>query len=245
MRAMWVAQAGMLAQQGLVDVVAHNLANVNTPGYRRVHAVVSELASERLPPGVDAGTGAALSATLLDPSQGPLVETGMEADLAVLGDGFFVVDAPQGERYVRGGRFRVGPDGYLMTAEGYRLRGVGRVPAEAEKLVVGSDGRVRALLPGGGSADCGRVVLARFRSPSGLVAEGSAYAASAASGPAVLCYPGEGGAGTLLQGFLERSNVDLAGELVQLIVAQRAYELCARVVQVQDDMLAQAASMKR
>ncbi|SMB96602.1 flagellar basal-body rod protein FlgG [Thermanaeromonas toyohensis ToBE] len=252
MRAMWTAAAGMSTQQAAVDVTANNVANANTPGFKRAVAAVIELAREEARPAtsefpaLEVGTGSGALATLSVVTQGPLVETGVPTHLALEGDGFFVLEGPQGPVYTRAGQFRISPDGYLVSMHGWRVRGAGAIPREAVGLAVGRDGRVLAVMPDGTQREVGRIVLARFRAPSALASAGDGcYRESPASGPPEEVRPGERGAGVVLQGFLERSNVDLAQEMVSLIAAQRVYEVCAKVIQVGDEMLATANSIKR
>ena len=249
---MWTAAAGMSAQQTVLDVIGNNVANVNTPGFKRACAALADLAYEeerpatQTLPALSVGAGARAASTLPVFTQGALTETGAQTDLAINGEGFFVLDAPEGRLYTRAGNFRVAPDGYLTTPEGYRLDGISPVPQGYTGISVIRDGRVYAVMPDNSQRDLGRVRLARFVSPSGLEAVGgNVYRESAASGPASFFDPGEGSGCTVLQGFLERSNVDVANELVSVIAAQRAYDLCAKIVQVQDEMLSTANAMKR
>lgn len=250
MKSMWTAAAGMSAQQTVLDVIGNNVANINTPGFKQACVALSDLAyEEERPaaqnlPALSVGAGARAASTLSVFTQGALTETGVQTDLALNGEGLFVLSAPGGRLYTRAGNFRVAPDGYLTTPEGYRLEGVSAVPQDYVGLSVARDGRVYAVMPDNSQRDLGRIRLARFVSPSGLeAAGGNVYRESAASGPPTFVDPGEGC--SILQGFLERSNVDVANELVSVIAAQRAYDLCAKIVQTQDEMLSTANSMKR
>jgi len=242
----------MSSQQSLIDVISNNVANINTYGFKRVQADISDLIYEQVRPatqeysGLSIGTGSSVASATPVFTQGALTETGLQTDLAIVGEGFFILRAPNEDVYTRAGHFRVDPDGYLVSPEGWRLDDLDPVPREYTGISVSRDGRVFALMPDGSYDDLGQIKLARFRSPTGLIPIGNGvYRESEASGPARKVDPGEHGAGVITQGFLERANVDLAQEMVSVIAAQRAYDVCAKIVQVGDEMLQAASNMKR
>ncbi len=261
MRALSVAATGMMAQQLHVEVIANNIANLATTGYkrqrpefqdllyqsqRRVGAVNGEDGSI-LPAGVELGLGVKTAAVYRIHQQGNLVNTENPLDLAIQGDGYFVVQLPNGDvAYTRAGSFQLSPEGTLVTAEGYTVNPGIAVPAEAVEVTVNAEGTVFAKIQGQVSLQqLGRLELARFTNPSGLEALGGGlFAETDASGPAILGNPGVDGFGTVQQGFLESSNVNAVQELTALIAAQRAYELNSRVISAADNMLGTITQMR-
>ncbi|MCL6449950.1 MAG: flagellar basal-body rod protein FlgG [Acetobacteraceae bacterium] len=261
-RALWTAASGMLAQQLKVDTIANNLANVNTVGFKknrvdfqdllytqlRLSGAVSQQ-EVQLPTGLEVGHGVRPAATQRLFGQGSLQQTENPLDLAIQGDGFFQIRLPDDTvAYTRDGTFKLDGEGRLVTSDGYLLEWDGdEIPPEALMINVAPDGTVTALMPGEDEPEeLGQIELARFLNPAGLESLGAnLYRATPASGEAEVGIPGEEGMGTLLQGYLETSNVQVVEEMVELIAAQRAYELTSRAIQSADDMLALANNLRR
>ncbi len=252
-RALYSAATGMLGQQLNIDVIANNLANVNTTGFKKGRADFQELLYQTLrepgsasttttqsPTGIQVGLGARPAAVQRLFLQGSLVQTANPLDLAVEGDGFFQVQVQTGETvYTRAGSFKIDNQSRLVTSEGDPLEPAITVPLEAEEVTVGQDGIVTASLPGQTApAQIGQIQIARFANPAGLRALGRNLSAETESGgtPQVGT-PGEDGRGTILQGFVEQSNVSVVEELIALIVGQRAYEITSRAITAADEML--------
>jgi len=253
LRAFASAATGMSAQEMLVDVVAHNLANINTAGYKRMkvdfHDLVyvrirepgSEVASGfQLPSGLEIGSGVRPAGTMRVFSQGEMANTARDLDVAIEGIGFFQVTMPDGStKYTRDGALRMDANGTLVTSGGYPVTPSITIPANATSIAIGKDGTVMAFVPGSTTpSNLGQITLARFSNPSGLSGDGgNLLSETAASGTATVAAPGTDGLGTLQQGFLERANVQMVMELVDLITAQRAYEVNARAIKAGDEML--------
>ncbi len=261
MQALWISATGMKAQEMRINVIAHNLANVNTTGYKASRLELEDLAYETLkaqgaqaaggtqiPTGIQIGLGVRLSAIQKNFLQGDYQQTQNPLDLAIQGRGFFQVMLPDGTlAYTRAGTFKISQDGTLVTSEGYPLQPEIVVPREAQTITVLPDGTVSVSLPGETAPrELGRIELADFVNPAGLKAMGrNLFVATEASGDPITGNPGEEGFGTIAQGFLEMSNVDLVGEMVELIMAQRAYEINSKVIQAADDMLTSTVNLKR
>ena len=259
--ALYIGATGMQAQQAHVDAIANNLANVNTTGFKRGRVSFSDLvvgAAVAGPRGVTPENGAFVNAAYGVGVQasvpgkvfagGDLKKTESSMDLAVSGDGFLELAMPDGTRaYARGGTLKVNADGLLATQAGIPLKPGVAVPDNAEALLVSATGRVQARLPGQTSpVDLGQLELVRFNNPQGLLPQGgNLFRATEASGEAIAARAGEEGAGTLAQGFLESSNVKLVDEMVDLMVAQRAYEASVKVVQASDEMLGMINGLRR
>ena len=257
--ALQIAATGMQAQQASVDAIAHNMANVATPGYKRTRVAFADLvtASAPGPAGTEpsastravsqgAGVGIASIARLFD--AGELRQTDAALDLAIAGDGFLEVTQPDGSRaYTRGGTLRIDDDGQLVTQRGQPLKPGITVPTDTQRLTVGSDGRVLAQTPGRATPlELGQLQLVRFLNPGALAPAGDGlYRASETSGEPIGGRPGEDAMGTLRQGFLESSNVKLVDEMVSLMVAQRAYEASVKVVQASDEMLGLVNTLRK
>lgn len=249
---------GLWAQQQVVDAIAHNMANLRTPGYKAMRSYLQDLpyvqvSWERPVPGaavqetVNLGTGVALAGTQHLFLQGPWEPTGNATDLAIAGQGFFRLELPNGGvAYSRDGAFHMDPTGHMVNSAGYPLAGV-RLPPGVQDITVSPDGQVTATDPATGQrVEGGRIELARFANPDGLVAVGGGlFLESEASGQAVVAVPGTDGAGTIVQGFLEASNVDLSEQFTQMIVAQRAYQLNLRALQALDEMVGMAANLRK
>jgi flagellar basal-body rod protein FlgG len=252
-QALWIAKTGLDAQQTRMEVVSNNIANVSTTGFKRERAVFEDLLYQnisqvgasstqdtQLPSGFSIGTGVRVVATEKLHSQGNLTNTGNPLDLAVQGKGFFQILMPDGSlAYTRDGSFQVNQDGQLVTSSGYQVQPAITVPEGAQSVTVGSDGTVSVLLPGSAAAtQVGSLQLSNFINPAGLQAIGqNLLLESGASGAPQTGTPGLNGLGTLLQGSVESSNVNIAEELVNMIETQRAYEMNSKAIQSADQML--------
>lgn len=258
--ALYIGATGMHAQQAMVDVIANNLANLQTTGYKKGRVVFSELVAPALPqpvagsgPGLPAalqGAGAGVSAAT--PARlfegGELKKTDSAWDIAIQGDGFLELTLPDGARaYTRGGTLKVNADGQLATQAGLPLKPGIFIPENAEAVQISATGRVQVRMLGQATpVDAGQLEIVRFANAAGLLAQGdNVYRATDASGEAITGRPGEDGVGTVAQGFLEGSNVRLVEEMVNLMVAQRAYEASAKVVQASDEMLGIVNGLRR
>ncbi len=252
-RALHSAASGMQAQQTNIDVVANNMANVNTTGFKKSRAEFQDLLYQTVrAPGGQAGTGASApsglqiglgvrtAATQTMHIQGSLQQTGNSLDLAIEGNGFFQVQRPNGDiAYTRSGNLRADSDGRLTTSDGFAIEPNINIPADATAITISSTGLVSVTQPGQAqSQEVGQLQLANFANPGGLLETGrNLFAPTAASGVAVVSNPGEEGTGTLSQGFLEGSNVEVVNEMIDLIASQRAYETNQRVITAADEML--------
>jgi len=260
-RALWTAAAGMNCQQLNVDVIANNLANVNTTGFKRSRADFQDLLYQNLlnagssssagaeyPVGLEVGMGARVVTTEKVFSQGDFKETGNPLDVVIEGDGFFQVDLPNGTTgYTRSGSFKIDSAGNLCTSEGWPISGGVTIPQDAIEITIGSDGSV-SVLSGDSSTptSAGQLMLYRFANPGGLKSMGhSVFNETPASGTAQEGTPGQAGVGSLAQGFLEMSNVSVVEEMVNLIAGQRAYEVSSKAIQASDEMLQMANNVKR
>lgn len=260
-RAMEIAATGMYAQQLCVDVLANNLANVNTTGFKEGEVHFQDLIYEQVRPqgaastgqaqapvGIEIGYGTRPVATVRRFSQGELVQTGNPLDIAINGDGFFQVLRPDGKvYYTRDGSFKLSPDGRIVTSDGFALEPPITIPLDAEEISISKDGMVRVKLAGETEPEeVGQIELARFVNPGGLRSVGgNLYEETVASGEPLVGPPGSGKMGELHQGYLERSNVDVVGAMVKMIVAQRAYEINSKVIKTSDEMLSTANNIKR
>lgn len=252
--ALSIAASGMHAQQMLVDSIANNLANVNTTGYKKARVSFTDLVVRggadpvpgATPSTLPVGVGVASTARVFEP--GDVRRTDGPMDLAIRGEGFLELGLPDGTlAYTRGGTLKVDADGQLATAAGIPLKPGIHVPANAEAILIDGDGRVQMRLAGrAGTVEAGRIELVRFANAQGLAAQGDGlYRATEASGEPIAGRAGEDGIGLLAQGHLEASNVKLMDEMVQLMVAQRAYEASVKVVQASDDMLGMVNGLRR
>lgn len=250
----------MSAQQAGVDNIANNLANANTTGYKRSTIVFQDLLYQTVQaPGMaedegvrsatlQMGHGAAAVATVRTFSQGGLTETGNALDVAINGDGFFQIQRPDGTiAYTRDGTFTLSPEGEIITQNGLRLEPDLTIPPETVEIQISQDGIVTARLQGEADLlELGQLELARFANPAGLnPLGGNLYEATEASGEPTIGTPGQDGLGMVRQGFLEAANVDVVKEMVNLITAQRAYEINSKMVNTSDDMLQIANNLKR
>lgn len=257
-KALFTAATGMTAQSTSIDTVANNLANINTNGFKRNHLdfqdllYVSEVSpgavaaqGQQVPAGLQVGSGVRVAGTPKIFTQGSLVNTGNTYDVAIEGQGFIQVTMPNGDtRYTRDGALRINPSGSLVTSDGFPISPQITISPDAVSVSIGSDGTVSTGTAGGGTTQVGQLTLVRFPNPTGLSAEGrNLFSESASSGAAITATPGQNGTGLLRQGFLERSNVEAVTELVNLILAQRAFEFNTRSIQSADQMLSRASQI--
>lgn len=258
-RTLWIAKTGLEAQQVQLDVIAHNLANVSTNGYKRARVVFEDLLYQtvrqpgaqssqqtQIATGLQLGTGVRPIATERLFTQGNLQQTGNRLDVAIQGPGFFQVLLPDGTTaYTRDGSLRLDAQGQIVTASGYPLQPPLTVPANALSLTIGKDGVVSVLTPGQQRpTQIGTLSLAHFVNPGGLQAHGeNLYLETAASGTPITGAPGSNGLGLLNQGYVETSNVNVVEELVSMIQTQRAYEINSKAVQSADQMLGRLAQL--
>lgn len=263
MRSLWTAASGMVGQQFNIDTIANNLSNVNTTGfkqnrpdfedllYQTVRAAGTPATEETLVPvGVQVGHGVKVGATQKIFTQGSLQETQNISDVAIEGEGFFRVLLYDGSyAYTRDGAFKIDSNGQFVTHEGYRLMPETILPEGfiRESVAISQDGRVTVGLPGlDDPVDVGQLELYRFVNPAGLQAIGeNMFKVSAASGDPIAGQPALDGMGRTLHKFLEMSNVEVVQEMVDMIVAQRAYEMSSKAIQTSDTMLGIANNLKR
>jgi flagellar basal-body rod protein FlgG len=260
LRSLYTAATGMEAQQLKMDVTANNLANASTTGFKKVRAEFEDLLSETIrgaaapdPRGgtpatpLQVGLGVRTGSTTRSFAQGELVQTHAPLDLAIEGDGFFRVVRPGGEPgYTRAGAFRVDANGRLVTSRGDVVDPELSIPLDAIQVDVRADGTVLAKVPGRDvPEEVGRIELVTFPNPGGLEAiGGNLYQATAATGEPIPVAPGEQGAGTLAQGYLEGANVKAVEEMIGMIATQRAYELNSKVIQTADQMLQKLTNLR-
>jgi flagellar basal-body rod protein FlgG len=254
MRALYTAATGMMAQELNVQVISNNIANMQTTGYKRQRAQFQDLLYQDLrragtttsqnntmvPAGLEIGSGVKAVSTPRDMSQGTLTTTNKSLDIAIRGDGFFQVQMPDGTTaYTRDGSFQLDPTGAIVTQDGYAVQPAITVPNTATAVTINNQGLVQATIPGQTQPQTvGQLQLARFVNSAGLQSSGNnLYIETAASGPAQVDNAGDEGAGTLLQGSLEGANVNAVSEISDLIAAQRAYEMNAKVVSTAEAML--------
>ncbi len=258
-RSLWIAKSGMEGQQFKLDTISNNLANVATNGFKRGGVVFEDLMYDslrsagaassdqtQLPTGLQVGLGTRVSASTRNFSQGNLQQTGNTLDLAIKGQGFFQIQLPDGSTaYSRDGAFQLDAAGQVVTANGHLLQPGITVPANAQGITVAADGTVSANIPGQAQPQTlGQLQLATFVNPSGLDPRGqNLFAESAASGTPTTGAPGGDGRGSLMQGFVEGSNVNVVEELVSMIATQRAYELNSKAIQTTDQMLARLGQL--
>jgi flagellar basal-body rod protein FlgG len=258
-RSLWIAKTGMDAQQTQLDVISNNLANVGTNGYKRQTAEFEDLLYQnmrqagasssqqtQLPTGLQLGTGVQLVATPRVFTQGNLQQTGNQLDMAINGNGFFQIQMPDGTTaYTRDGTFHIDAAGQMVNNSGYPLSPAVTIPAAAQSVTIGADGTVSVTLQGQATPqNVGAVQMASFINPAGLESKGqNLFIETAASGTPSANAPGTNGLGTLQQGYVETSNVNVVQELVSMIQAQRAYELNSKAISTSDQMLAKLSQM--
>jgi flagellar basal-body rod protein FlgG len=261
MRALWSAATGMLAKQLDMDVIANNLANVNSAGFKKSRVDFQDLMYQtirtagstvaqgsRVPTGIQVGLGTRAAAIQKVFSQGDFIQTENPLDLVIEGDGFFQVLLPDGSTaYTRTGAFKVDSEGRVVTSDGFVMEPELVVPANAVDISIGTDGTVTIQVAGENTpTELGQIQLARFLNPGGLVSIGrNLYKPTAASGDPAVGTPGLEGIGTIAQKFLEMSNVKVVEEMVNMIIAQRAYEVNSKAIQTSDEMLAAANNLRR
>ncbi len=249
---LWIAKTGLDAQQTRMSVIANNLANVNTVGFKRDRAVFEDMlyqnirqaggqttANTQSPTGMMLGTGVRILATEKTHIQGSMQTTQNALDVAIQGDGYFRILQPDGTTaYTRDGSFKRSGTGQLVTANGSLLQPEIVIPQTAASVTIGSDGTVSISTFNGATTQLGQLQISRFFNPAGLQAMGqNLLKETAASGPPQVLQPGQGGAGTLLQGALEASNVNVVEEMVNMIETQRAYEINSKAISAADGML--------
>lgn len=252
LRAFSTAATGMTGQQMMVDVIANNLANINTTGFKRsqinfqdllyikMQEPGTEVASGIISPGgLEIGSGVRAASTIKVFTAGELQNTNRPLDAAILGEGFLQVTLPNGDtQYTRDGTLQTNADGQLVTTTGYVIAPAITIPTDAVSISIEKNGGVNVTDSAGTQSVVGNIQLARFPNPAGLSSEGdNLLAETEASGTPTMGTPGENGFGTILAGFLEKSNVQMITELVNLITAQRAYEINSRAIKAGDDML--------
>ncbi|MFN3227568.1 MAG: flagellar basal-body rod protein FlgG [Hyphomicrobiales bacterium] len=262
MQALYIASTGMMAQETNVEVISNNIANMRTAGFKKQRAEFQDLLYQNLrrvgaetseqgtlvPSGVQIGSGVMTAATPRIMSQGSIQPTDKELDMAISGDGFFQIQLPDGgTAYTRAGTFERDANGTMVTADGFTVEPGITIPDNARGLAIGIDGTVTAILGTGGAAtNIGQIELARFINQSGLQAIGdNLFMETASSGAPVTGNPGDEGFGSVRQGYIELANVNSVTEISDLIAAQRAYEMNARVVRAADEMLSNTSQMMR
>ena len=261
MRALWTAGSGMLAQQFNIDTISNNLANVTTTGFKKLRPEFEDLLYQtlrepgslthqdvELPTGLQVGHGARPVATMKIFTQGDFQATDNPYDIVIEGDGFFQIQMPDGTiNYTRNGAFKLDSEGKIVTSEGYYLQPEITVPQGATNFTVGADGTMSVLMPGQTvPQQIGQIELANFINPAGLSNNGQTlYTQTDASGEPVVSTPGTEGTGQVMSNYLEMSNVKVVEEMVNMIVAQRAYDINSKAVQASDEMLQTANGLKR
>lgn len=260
LRAFSTAATGMEAQQTKLEIIANNLANVNTTGFKRSRAEFQDLLYQTMrptgamsangqpvPTGEQVGLGTRLVATDRIHTEGDLKQTGVPLDIAIEGEGFLPVTLPSGElAYTRAGALKLDGSGRVVTADGYPLASSITIPAESTNVAINPDGTVSVQLPNQKTMnEVGRITLTSFPNPNGLMTIGrNLYRPTDVAGAPVEAQPGTNGLGTVAQGMLELSNVKIVEEMVDMIVGQRAYEIDSKVIKAADEML-QATSALR
>ncbi len=261
LKSLFIAATGMEAQSLNIDVIANNLSNANTIGYKKSRADFQELVYQdlrtpgavsaeglQIPSGIQIGLGVKPVAVQKVFEQGDFVHTGNPLDLVIEGNGFFQVLLPDGTTaYTRAGAFKLDSEGRIVNSDGYPLDPEITLPSDTVSVTVGSDGIVSALQAGSEvPTEVGQIEIARFINPAGLKSIGkSLFTVTAASGDPIVDNPGNDGLGTISQGFVEMSSVNIVEEMIQMIISQRAYEINSKAVQVADEMLQMANNMKR
>ncbi|WP_067516355.1 flagellar basal-body rod protein FlgG [Endozoicomonas ascidiicola] len=251
--ALWVSQTGLTAQDRQMTAISNNLANINTVGFKRDRVVFEDLfyqvqrqpganntQDSEYPTGIQLGTGVQVAGTQKVFTQGGFQTTTAPLDIAIVGEGFFQVQMPDGtQAFTRNGQFQLSAEGEIVTSSGQLLEPGIEVPPEATSIAIGKDGTVTATIPGNaGPEEIGQITLVNFVNPAGLTALGhNLFAESGASGQPAESVPGEDGAGSIQQFTLESSNVNMVEEMVSMITAQRGYEMNAKVIAAADQML--------
>jgi len=261
LRALYTAASGMEAQQLNIDTIAHNLANINTSGFKRRRAQFQDLlyqnirqagasntSTTEIPVGLQIGLGTKPVATEMNFTQGDFAATNNPLDMVIQGQGFFQIRQVNGQiAYTRSGNFHLNRDGNLVTSEGDLLDPQITIPQDQISITIGSDGTVSVMQAGQTQPQqVGKIEIANFQNPAGLQNIGkNLFLPTQASGEPITGTPGENGLGTLLSGFVEQSNVSVVEEMVNMIVSQRAYEANSKVIRTADDMFTQANNVVR
>jgi flagellar basal-body rod protein FlgG len=259
-RSLHIAATGMAAQEAQLDAISNNLANTGTAGYKKLRADFQDLLYQTVraagtqtsgttisPTGLQVGSGVRLVATTRLFQQGALQNTGNPLDVAIEGNGFFVVQQPDGNpAYTRAGAFKTDNQGRIVTAEGMPLDPPISIPPDATSVSIGSDGSVSATIKGQSTpSQLGQIQVGNFVNPAGLSSIGhNLYVPTQASGDAQVGNPGADGRGTVLQGSIEHANVEVAEEMINLITAQRTYEVNSKVITAADEMLRNATQLR-
>ncbi|MBX3507580.1 flagellar basal-body rod protein FlgG [Parvibaculum sp.] len=261
MQSLSIAATGMMAQQLNVEVISNNIANMSTSGFKRQRAEFQDLLYQNLrrvgtnssdagtivPAGVQVGLGVKTAAVNRIMTQGNLDNTENKLDIAIQGRGYFRVELPSGEdAYTRAGSFQISADGQLVTADGYTLAPGINIPPEAIDVTISRDGQVQVTLQGETASQVvGQIELATFANDAGLDPLGNnLFTETTASGAPTIGTPANDGVGSVLQGFLETSNVNAVSEITTLITAQRAYEMNAKVITASDEMMSVTTNIK-
>lgn len=254
MRSLSIGASGMLAQQVNVEVISNNIANMSTTGFKRQRAEFQDLLYQNqrrvgstssdtgtiVPSGVQLGLGVKTSAVYRITDQGSLQSTENRFDIAINGNGYFQVELPSGEiAYTRAGSFQLSPEGIIVTQDGYTVMPGIAIPADARDVTINQSGEVLVKLDGQvEEVNVGQIELATFANEAGLEAIGdNLYLETPASGAVLAGVPASPGYGSIMQGFLEGSNVNVVSEITNLITAQRAYEMNSKVIQTTDEMM--------
>ncbi len=261
LRALKTAALGMTAQQLNVDVIANNLANVNTTGFKRSSIEFQDLLYDTMqlgdtdgrrgrenPVKLQIGLGSRPISTFRSFTRGDVVQTGNTLDLAINGRGFFQVELSNGNiAYTRDGSFKINSEGYLVTSSGLKVYPEIAIPENVSSIKISENGLVSVMIDGETEPqEIGQIELVTFMNPAGLLARGgNLFSVTEASGEPIYGLPNEQGFGGLMQGYLEKSNVDVAQEMINLIVAQRAYEINSKSVKTADELLAMINNLKR
>ncbi|KAF0178983.1 MAG: flagellar basal-body rod protein FlgG [Nitrospirae bacterium] len=260
-RSLFTAATGMQAQSLNVDVISNNLANTNTTGYKRSRAEFQDLLYQTLrapggtssegnqfPSGMQVGLGVRPVAIMKNFLQGDFITTGNSLDMVIEGEGFFQINRPDGTiAYSRAGAFKLDKDGRVVNSDGFPLEPAITIPSDTISITLSTDGRL-TILQGGSTTpvEVGTIEISRFINPAGLLAAGkNLFLQTDASGAPITGAPGSEGRGTVVQGFLENSNVNLVEELANLIIAQRAFDVNSKSVQTSDEMLQTTIQLKR
>jgi len=260
-RSLYTAATGMEAQKLNIDVIANNLANVNTTGYKKSRADFQDLIYQtisepgatsaegsQVPTGIQVGLGVKTIAVQKMFEQGDFTSTGNPLDLVIEGDGFFQVMKPDSEvAYTRSGAFKLDSEGRIVTSDGYPLEPSITIPTNATSVTVGTDGKITITQSGStATTEVGQLTLARFSNPAGLKAIGKTmFVETDSSGEAITGNAGADGMGTITQGYLEMSNVNIVEEMVNMIISQRAYEINSKAVTASDEMLQPISNLIR
>jgi len=256
-RALWISATGMEGQTRLTENIANNLANVNTTGYKKgqVHfqdmfyqtlaTTGSATADGNSPVGIEVGSGSRVSAITRDFGQGTITNKTGDFNMAIVGDGFFEVDLPDGSlAYTRDGHFHRNENGIIVTDNGYPVKGFPTITTTATSVSISETGKVSQTVDGV-TTEAGQLTLSRFPNSEGLKPLGSnLYGETPASGSVTTNTPGTSGTGLIRQGFLESSNVEVVKEMVDMIAAQRAYEIISKSIKTSDEMLRTATNLK-